>query len=282
MSPFFNQHGDCSFYARCLLDKLGIKSLPVNPFEVADKMGIPILEKEAADRFEGCLLNVDGEMAIVINTAVTYEARKKFTVAHEIGHAEIPHHKGQEFRCLSSAIGIALGKELEIEANDFAAELLMPSSFIEEEIENHPIGLEVIKCIAQRCETSFTSSALRYIKFCPALAILVLSESGKIKFPMLTPSMWEHFGCKIMPDLQKEQKLNSMSLAYDFFKPGTTALEMAETEDKIDLSAWFPSLDYSRFDCHEAAVTLPSQNQAVSLIWLNEKNSYYDDGDEDI
>ncbi len=268
----------CDLYARILLDRIQYKELPVKPREIVQRLGISIQEVPASGNFDGYLLKCGDTFGIMVNASIKSETRKNFTIAHELGHYEIPHHKGQEFKCLSSSIGIMLGKELEIEANDFAAELLMPSSFVEEEIGNHPIGLEVIKSIAKKCETSLTSSALRYIKFCPALAVLVLSESGKIKFSIFSEQLRDQFGREIVADLQKGASLNSASLAYDFFKPDANTSEMAEINDIIDLSAWFPGLDYSRFDCHEASMKLASQ--VISLIWLNEKSYYYDDDDD--
>ena len=168
MGNFLKQDSSCDFYARLLLGRLEIENPPINPREIAQSLNIPVIEKEAEDRYDGCLLNYNGEMAIVINSSISYESRKRFTIAHELGHAEIPHHKGSEYKCLKTDIGFSIGqRQQEREANEFAVELLMPASFVSEEAKNNEIGLEVVKSIAEKCETSLTSSALRYIKYSP-------------------------------------------------------------------------------------------------------------------
>lgn len=270
----------CDLYARILLDRIQYKEFPVKPREIVQRLGIFIQEVPASGNFDGYLLKCGDTFGIMVNASIKSETRKNFTIAHELGHYEIPHHKGREFKCLSSSIGIMMGKDLEVEANDFAAELLMPVYFVEEKINNNPISLDVMKAIAKECETSFTSSAIRYIKFCPALAVIVVSEGGKIKFSILSEQARERFGHQIISNLQKGLSLNNLSLAYDFFKSGESASELVEVSDMVDISAWFPGFDYSRFDCREASMKLAGQNQVISLVWLNEKSSYYEDDDD--
>lgn len=263
----------CDFYAQMLLDRIHYKELPIRPREVAKRLDIAIKEIPSSGGFDGYLLKYGDTFGIMINASIKNEARKNFTIAHEIGHSEIPHHKGREFKCLSSSIGIMLGKDLEIEANDFAAELLMPASFIEEETGNYSIGLEVIKSITEKCETSLTSSALRYIKYCPEIAVVVMSENNKIKYFVLSEEANKR---KLF--LDSGTSLNKFSVAYDFFDKDGNVSDSNEDNQQVDISAWFPALDYSQYDCFENAIALPNFNQVISLVWLTEK--YNDDGDD--
>jgi len=267
----------CGFYARMLLDRVHYKTFPIRPREIAQALDISIQETASLGSFDGYLLRAGDTFGIMLNASIKNETRKNFTIAHELGHYEIPHHKGSEFKCSSSSIGILLGKDLEIEANDFAAELLMPFSFVEKKVEDSPIGLDVIKAIATECETSLESSALRYIKFCPALATIVVSENEKIKYAFFCEQLKERFGYSISSNFKNGLPLSSLSLAYDFFKPNNS--ESAVVEDRVDISAWFPGFDYSRFECREASMTFPGSRKVLSLIWLNDKSDYYDDDD---
>lgn len=262
----------CESYARMLLHRLGHTALPVRPREVAQKMDISIKEVDAGDRYDGYLLKCNGSFGIMINSTIKYEARKNFTIAHEIGHAEIPHHKGQEYKCLSSNIGMLLGKDFEIEANEFASELLMPASFVSEQADKSKIGLDIIKFIADKCETSLTSSALRYIKYCPEIAVVVVSEDNKIKYFSVSEEMKER---KLF--LSSGTNLNRLSVAHDFFSNDGSVSSNNEDNQQVDISAWFPALDYSQYDCFENALALLSFNQVISLVWLVEK---YDDEEE--
>lgn len=69
---------------------------------------------------------------ILINSSAPV-TRRKFTLAHEIGHIVIPWHTGTIVSHLENAEVDAAYSLMETEANRFAAELLMPSDWLVEE-----------------------------------------------------------------------------------------------------------------------------------------------------
>lgn len=74
--------------------------------------------------------------SILINSEQV-KTRKKFTLAHELGHVIIPWHTGTILSNESDLIqGESEYREMEGEANRFAAELLMPTDWIISECEN--------------------------------------------------------------------------------------------------------------------------------------------------
>ncbi len=268
----------CEIYAKDLLQRIGLTEPPIHPSSVAEKLNIPIKEIDAGNNYEGCLIRCEDLFGIMINTAIKHESRKNFTIAHEIGHAEIPHHKGREYQCVSDSIGIGSGKSLEREANEFAAELLMPASFIFEQAQKSEIGLNLIKSIAEKCETSLTSSAIRYIKYCSDIAVLVVSENGKIKYCIQSDEMRN----RKLFYYDINAGLNKLSLAYDFINADGSVSSPKEDEQQVDLSAWFPSLDYGKYESTESTIALPSFNKTISLIWLKEKHGDDEEGEEDL
>jgi len=78
--------------------------------------------------FDGALVRAKGTPfdAIIVRDSIRESGRKNFTVAHEIGH--FPGHDKADLICTSTELGnwSDSAKELEREANEFAAELLMP------------------------------------------------------------------------------------------------------------------------------------------------------------
>ena len=266
-------NNSCEIYATDLLHRIGQKTPPVKPREVAQKLDIPIWEKEADNRYDGYLIKCEDSFGIMINKSIKYETRKNFTIAHEIGHAEIPQHKGYEYKCLKSDIGVFFGqKQKEREANEFAAELLMPASFVSEQAKKNEIGFEVIKSIAEKCETSLTSSGFRYIKYCPEIAAFVISERNKIKSCIVSDEMKER-----NLFFNKGETLDKLTIAFNFFNKDGIVSSGKEAKDQVDVSAWFPTLDYSQYDCFECSIAFPNFNQVISLIWLIEK---YDDEED--
>ena len=69
------------------------------------------------------------------------EARRRFTVAHEVGHWVCQVMKGHEapVYCRAEDVGNGTGKALEREANVFAAELLMPEPAVRAEFARAPV-----------------------------------------------------------------------------------------------------------------------------------------------
>ncbi len=259
----------CEIYATALLKRIGQKVLPTRPREVARNLDIPIKEVGADNRYDGYLLKYKGSCGIMINKSIMYETRKNFTIAHEIGHAEIPHHRDSEYICLQSYIDTPSRlRRQEREANEFAAELLMPAAFVSEEIKNKKIGLEAIKSISEKCETSLTSSGFRYIKHCPGIAAFLVSEDNKIKQRMVSLKMKQR---KLV--FNKGDVLDKQTIAFRFFNKDGTISSGKEDNDQVDVSAWFPTLDYSQYDCFEYSIPSPNFNQVISLIWLIDKNN---------
>ena len=123
-----------------LLDELHITSPPVPVEAVAKKMEATLVFEpfKGEDDISGIMYRDDKHTIIGINS-VHPETRRRFSIAHEIGHLTL-HHKKKlfvdkvvrvDFRDRTSSL--AIDKE-EIEANAFAAELLMPQDFISKEI----------------------------------------------------------------------------------------------------------------------------------------------------
>lgn len=126
--------------ARRLLDHCQIKKAPVSVQDIATQLGINVrLEKfDREDNLSGVLVNDGTTVAMVINKSDP-PTRQRFTMAHEIGHFYLKH-KGELFvdntvrLKRDGASGLAVDP-FEIEANGFAAELLMPSDLLIKEVE---------------------------------------------------------------------------------------------------------------------------------------------------
>lgn len=111
------------------------KSLKISPnepiksiFNLFESYGIIVVELEINEKFDGVSFISDrGNPIIIINKAFSND-RKRFTLAHELGHLlmhdfPIPDYRNNE-------------KNKENEANRFASEFLMPSEFIKNSLYN--------------------------------------------------------------------------------------------------------------------------------------------------
>ena len=80
---------------RCLHD-IGVTTVPIDPFLVATHLGV-LLREEHYDGVEGYLLRVGSVAGIGINTSVEYKVRRRFTMAHELGHYCLSWHADPQY-----------------------------------------------------------------------------------------------------------------------------------------------------------------------------------------
>lgn len=124
-----------------LLDDNGVTRPPVPVDKIAESLGAIISFEpfEGKDDLSGILYR-DGKNKIIGINSAHAQNRQRFSIAHEIGHLKL-HSKELfvdkvvrvNFRDNKSSL--ATDKE-EIEANTFAAGLLMPKNFINTEIDS--------------------------------------------------------------------------------------------------------------------------------------------------
>lgn len=114
--------------------------IPIPVEKIGDlQFGLKLLyTKELPDDKSGACLSE--EKMIQINEYETLEERRRFTYAHEMGHFILHITEKTMFRCIKKDIGFKKdqikyspnnkGKQMESEANVFAAEILMPSKIV--------------------------------------------------------------------------------------------------------------------------------------------------------
>jgi Zn-dependent peptidase ImmA (M78 family) len=114
--------------ARRIVSELRIAEPPVALSGIMNRFGLKA-RYCFMDYWDGIYL---GNGAILINEAIPL-TRKRFTLAHEIGHRALKH-RGVKFSNIDAAVQISFEDRTEERAaNKFAAELLMPLILIKRE-----------------------------------------------------------------------------------------------------------------------------------------------------
>jgi Zn-dependent peptidase ImmA (M78 family) len=121
--------------AQKILKQFQIRRIPVPVTEIAQKLGAIVTYHpfDSKDNLSGVLFKEQGNTKIAVNSSDP-PTRQRFTIAHECGHLVLKH-KGDMFvdqtirlqRDANSGLAI---DPLEVEANGFAAELLMPRAWV--------------------------------------------------------------------------------------------------------------------------------------------------------
>src|SRR5260370_27250094 len=117
-----------------------------------------------AQSYEGALLRIKGVPLgyIVLSERIRSESRRRFTLAHELGHYLLPTQQDLSQPCTKDSVESwddALSAP-EAEANRFAAEILMPKVKVLPFLRSSPIFAHVA-AIAALCGTALTASAYR-------------------------------------------------------------------------------------------------------------------------
>jgi Zn-dependent peptidase ImmA (M78 family) len=128
--------------AEQLIERFNIMTPPVDAKGIAKRLGLPVLSSDLGEDVSGLLIS-DGDHSCIAVRNNDPVVRQRFTIAHEIGHFLLQHQleKGEHVhvdrgnfiskRGLRSAAGI---DPKEIEANQFAANLLMPAVLLRQAI----------------------------------------------------------------------------------------------------------------------------------------------------
>lgn len=128
--------------AQQLLDEHELSELPVPVEMIAERSGAAVRYRTFDGDVSGLLLRTEDGIIIGVNSTHP-KTRQRFTIAHELGHLNLKSHKGRPVTVEHLTRGArvnwrdgtasqATDKE-EIEANQFAAALLMPKELVEQE-----------------------------------------------------------------------------------------------------------------------------------------------------
>jgi Zn-dependent peptidase ImmA (M78 family) len=128
-------------YIRLLVDDMlrdhDVREPQVPVISITKALGIEIQSENVEDRLSGFLVRntASGKAVIGVNKGHS-KARKRFTIAHELGHYLL--HEGELVHFDAERPGFRVNlrsdgsdSDMEREANLFAAELLMPAKFLE-------------------------------------------------------------------------------------------------------------------------------------------------------
>lgn len=113
--------------AQRLIQWAGLRP-PMDVEGAARRLGIDIEELRLSGSVAGMLIREEPKRwLIIVNSRLTDPGRRRFTIAHELGHWTL--HRPRLRRC-----SIELAGEWEEEADQFAAHLLMPPHLVELQI----------------------------------------------------------------------------------------------------------------------------------------------------
>jgi IrrE N-terminal-like domain len=240
-------------HARRLHGRLGVRSADhVRVEAMAEYLGAEICE----GTMEGAsaqLVSHGDRTVIMLARHVTDPGAQRFSIAHELGHLLMRHpstplvtgwpRRREQRR-----------KHLEVEANAFAAELLMPSMLLRRRCEVSPVDLKVPRQIAAEFKVSLPASAIRFVELTSEPCAAVMSERGVVR--------WAASSASFRHPIRRGRRVARDSLAWHYFAAGT----VPEQPQRVPARAW---LERSReAEIIEHATGSPELGTVLSMLWM--------------
>jgi hypothetical protein len=168
--------------------------IPVPIEDLCRRLDITKIQELDTEGFEGGLItDTDRSEGIILVKNITdprREPRRRFTIAHELGHFLMPSHVPDQpgrFLCKSSDLGRTNAKEgdrrqrMEVEANRFASLILMPPPVLRQAMRGcRKPDLQHIPTLARQFNVSREAMARTYAQYHEEQIAIVITHEGKV------------------------------------------------------------------------------------------------------
>lgn len=242
--------------ARRIISDLGIADPSEIDVEAIAMTRQLIVRQDAADRAEAWLVRGKRRGLVRVRRDIPETGRRRFAVAHELGHWELHSGLSQWTFCSKDDVHGYKGSPPEIEASAFAGELLMPTPLFRPACRVQQPSLALIKDLAERFETTLTATAVRFVEECREPCIVVFSKEGEIAWSRRSDASditW----------IEPGRQLHVDSVAYDILKGEVPPPGMKTVPAK----AWFPELPRGlRLEVHEESIQLGRYPTILTLL----------------
>src|SRR5690606_15091493 len=110
--------------------------------------------------------------------------RQRFTIAHEIGHLVLHRHLQAAFQCSKQEVHYSQdnAKQMEREADNFAANLLMPGDRVSVLLDGPDIDFYRLSEAATEFGVSLEAICLRFVKYTQQRVILIHWDNGFLNY----------------------------------------------------------------------------------------------------
>lgn len=249
-----------------------VRPCELNPILAEDE--IEVVESRLSDPgYTACLVrNSMGLGAGILLARGQDEGRRRFSIAHELGHFHIPTHRQRDIQGYCADRDMRArdtdANRVEWEANDFAAELLMPTRLFAADAARLDVSFAAVQHLAgtSMYDVSLTAAAWRLVQTTREQCTLVVSAGGLVEWVARSASFR-------LPLTERQQRVHPESLAASAFRG-----EGPEPHPRpVPLSCWVDARFPVRGELLESTHVIPRLGQVLSLLWLVEAD---DENDE--
>ena len=245
-----------------LMKEIGITDPNQIPIElIASGLNATIVAKKLSNS-DGRIVFGDKRTLITINSSIEYEGKRRFTIAHEIGHLMLHRNHFQVHHDNDATLEYFQKGSQETEANEFASEILMPENLFRKISDEYEFSPALLNYLADYFKTSITSIAYTYFRYGIHPICLIYTYNNTVKYWM-RPQGYNHF-------IKDRTKLPPPedSVASEYFTKAKVNERLLKQE--IWKSTWFELKSYENdndFNFYEYCIITPKYNTVLSIVW---------------
>jgi hypothetical protein len=250
------------FYeAKRLIEKYYItqpNEIPIEDIILSE--GPYVYEKEIRGA-EGRIICYEDHAIITVNSFLKDINKKRFVLAHELGHFELHRELNAYYSDNENNFWEWKNdKIIESEANEFAAELLMPTEIFLSRSKKEKFSIDFIQRLSDVFITSLTSTAIRFAEKGHDPILLICSKNNIIKWYIKNDSF-----PFVKVNVHKNIPINTVT--YEYYSSAKTY----DRPEEIDPKFWNIFNPYfSKLKYYEQCLYFNSYNYVLTFIWLSD------------
>lgn len=239
----------------------------IQPTRIADSQEISYSFNNYGLYFDGLLEHRYGKFHVYIslNDRLRHQTstRARFTFAHELGHYYIDEHRNSLRKGKTpshpSFNNFTSKNPVELEADHFAASLLMPRDRFLKDCRGNIFSYNLIDMLSKKYNTSLSAALIRYVSIPQNHPVcIVCSQGGFIKWHKSS----QDFPFRFLKGY--DNKISAWTVAGEYFSK-----KIKRFTDKEDIMAkeWFKIDEDSNRRLYEKCIYAESINLVMSIIW---------------
>lgn len=247
--------------AKNVLEKLGISNPAQTDIEDLIVFYDGIVKHKLLGSCDGRMVMKNGRSIVTLNSNIEFLQKKRFVLAHELGH--IICHAGKDATFSDDYYTLEAYKHgpQEKEANDFASELLMPSELFMKDCQGQKFSSSLLRSLAEKYNTSLTATVYRYVDLGPHPICVFYSKGGIVQYWKKSQNF--NFWLKDRNRLRVPEE----SVAQEFYLKGKI-YSIIDSDQTIFRSTW---CELGKYDIDtqmfEFCIVTQRYNTVLSVIW---------------
>lgn len=190
---------------------------------------------------------------IILNGRIQNRARRRFTVAHELGHIVMNHPpticSSDIYRWINSL------PDYEEEANQFAKELLLPQKAIKKRLKEKDITIKTIVETANHYSVSLRATTRRFLELSKDAMVMLIHDEKAVE--------WKYFSKGRFLEIDESGIRNNTII-------DSINSEKPRIRRKIDVEQWVAD-DMDGYICVQDTIYFKNRKEYMTLLSFEEE-----------